>query len=125
MPPLARGLLDDPLPQKLQERRAAPRHPVALEASFRALTGATGIYWDGSVQDLSAAGVSVRTYRQFPVGTVLVLKFHRGQSTVNTVARVIHVKQLAEEQFVLGAAFATKLSDAELAVLLSEKGRTP
>jgi plasmid stabilization system protein ParE len=120
MPHLARGLLDDPLPRKDLERRAAPRYAIALQASFRALAGATGLYWDGTVQDLSAGGVSFRTYRQFPIGTVLILKLHRGSSTISTVVRLVHAKQLEEEgQYLLGGTFATKLSDADLKVLLA------
>jgi len=118
---VARNLLDDPLSRKLPERRSTPRHAVALQTSFRALAGATGIYWDGSVQDLSAGGISVRTYRQFPVGTVLILKLHLGKVTVDTVVRVVRVQPLEEDQFVFGAVFANKLSDTTLAVLLPEQ----
>jgi plasmid stabilization system protein ParE len=121
MPKLARGLLDDPLPEKLPERRQVPRYAVALQASFRALAGATGLYWDGTVQDLSAGGVSIRAYRQFPVGTVLIVKLHRGSTTLSTVVRVLHAK-MDDGQYLLGGVFANKLSDADLAVLLAKNG---
>jgi hypothetical protein len=100
------------------ERRAAPRFQPALGTVCR-----LGPAWPrvGLVWNLSRTGLSMLFGDPPPAGAELsaVLAADGGEAGLPVMLRVVHVREAATGDYLLGARFGQPLTDADLAPFLA------
>jgi hypothetical protein len=76
--------------------------------------------WAATVRDLSTGGAGIVVNRRFEPGTLLSVELQDAEQTVNRIllVRVVRVSQDANGRWLLGCAFTSKLTDAELLSLM-------
>jgi hypothetical protein len=106
-----------------QDRRAAPRYRVSLTTACRAVDA--GPSWPGTVRDLSALGVSFLASRRLELSALLELELCKeGRGVLHaTLARVVHIEADVASTWLVGCAFTSELSDAELALFQAGRVR--
>jgi hypothetical protein len=112
------------------ERRAFVRCATALEASCQPVTNRKDVGWPGRVVDVSAGGVGILMRHCFRPGTSLdvELKTAAGEFLGVVRVRVAHataVREASGSGWLIGCAFASPLSEAELSALLGSDARVP
>jgi hypothetical protein len=103
------------------ERRAAVRHACRLDTSCRSVAGIHDVRWPARLRDVSTTGLCLLVSRRFEPGTLLEIDVQNaaGDAPSTLVARVVRVNRQAGGDWAVGCAFATPLSEAELAALVS------
>ncbi len=107
------------------EKRAAVRYPCDTDSfsqdnSCRPISAHRNDTWSATVRDLSTGGVGIVVNRRFEPGTLLSVELQDAEQTTNRILLVRVVRVLREEgdKWLLGCAFTTKLTDAELLALM-------
>jgi hypothetical protein len=107
------------------ERRASVRYQCTPENfsadnSCRPITARKSEAWSAMVRDLSTGGVGILVNRRFEPGTLLSVELQDVEQTVARVllVRVVRITRQDQETYLLGCAFTTKLSDADLLALM-------
>ncbi|MBY0523145.1 MAG: PilZ domain-containing protein [Gemmataceae bacterium] len=103
-----------PLLRKGLERRLSERHPCALAASCRAVTGRIGPSWSATVINISTGGMALSVGQHFAPGTLLAITVRRSNSDTPAImlVRVGHICEQAKGEFVLGGPFVKTRADA-------------
>src|SRR5262249_39835014 len=112
-----------PLPK---ERRAWVRYPYGrvtacnLNASIHPEGDEAAGHWQGTVQDLSVAGIGVLLERRFEPGTVLAVELRSPDHSVTRTLEmcVIRVSRAGQKRWLVGCVFTQPLSKEELRQLL-------
>lgn len=113
---------DDQRPAE-DERRAAPRHASTARACCR-VAGSGNVPWNVAIRDVSPLGIGLMLPCAVPIGVVLDLGLAPLPRAVRTtLARVVHVEEIAPEAWIVGCAFVGEISDAELREFQAEKVR--
>lgn len=103
---------------RVSERRAAPRFQPALGTVCR-----LGLGWPrvGLVWNLSRTGLSALFGDPPPTGAEIdaILAVDGGEAGLPVVLRVVHVREVATGDYLLGARFAQALEPRELAQFLA------
>jgi hypothetical protein len=109
-----------PQPVPRHERRATVRFASNIESSCEAIGARRGEYWPATIADVSPGGMRLLAPRRFEPGTpVLVELAATEQGLVRSLlARVVYAKPVNAQHWVLGCAFAQKLSNDEVQALL-------
>lgn len=104
----------------LTERRAYIRHACQLETACQPLTLGPRQQWQGRALNLSQGGLGLVLDRRFEKGTLLAIEIHRpdGAPGRSLLARVAHVSQQADGLWLIGCAFANKLTEEDVTALL-------
>ncbi|MBY0523266.1 MAG: PilZ domain-containing protein [Gemmataceae bacterium] len=108
------------------ERRASVRYPCDPESfsadnTCRPLTARRkDESWTATVRDLSTGGVGIVVNRRFEPGTLLSIELQDADrlSARTLLVRVVRLTKEGKEHWLLGCAFTTKLSEAELLALM-------
>jgi hypothetical protein len=104
------------------ELRVSERHPCELPASCQPLAGRgdSEIQWSAVIRDVSLGGIGLILGRRFERGVGLAIEVPQvGDMPAETLlVRVNHVTSLPGGKWLLGCAFASRLSDDELRGLL-------
>jgi hypothetical protein len=108
------------------ERRASIRYPCDPESfgpdnSCRPITLTRKTdSWSAVVRDLSTGGVGIVVNRRFEAGTLLAVDLQDAEQTTtrSLLVRVVRVTKEDRDHWLLGCAFTSKLSDAELLALM-------
>jgi hypothetical protein len=107
------------------ERRASVRYPCSTESfspdnTCRPITAHRNEAWAATVRDLSTGGVGIIVNRRFEPGTLLSIELQDAEQTVNRnlLVRVVRVTRDGDDRWLLGCAFTSKLTDAELLALM-------
>jgi hypothetical protein len=89
-------------------------HPLAAGPDL-------GLLWRGKVRDLSAGGLGLVLGRRFEVGTVVFVEAGgtEARHPERLIARVAHTRALAEERWLVGCAFLSRLGAEKLEAVLS------
>jgi c-di-GMP-binding flagellar brake protein YcgR len=101
----------------VEERRVWVRHPCSLETNVTPANEAEGERIPARVADISRGGIRLIADRAFEPGELLSVDLpssEGGSSTMLTC--VVHVRTLAEGEWVVGCSFAAELSDEDLAL---------
>jgi serine/threonine protein kinase len=98
------------------EKRAYPRAVSRLEGRCLPVSGHREDEWSGCVRDISVYGIGLILNRRFEPGTILQIRLpEKAEGAPHyLLARVIHQKALSRRKWLVGARFATPLSEAEL-----------
>lgn len=107
-----------------EERRAAVRYRVTLTASYQPADNPSDSR-QARIRDISVLGVGLLLSRQLEMGTLLEIELRRANGCpVRTVlARVVHVEAEEHGAWLVGCAFTTELTDAELRLFQAERVR--
>jgi serine/threonine protein kinase len=107
------------------ERRAARRYPIAIDAFCRQVLGRTDAN-AAEIQDLSATGACLQMRRRFEVGTVLAVQIldEPGVGMAPILARARWVRQAPDQRWQVGCAFHCPLTEDELTRLVECKTAT-
>lgn len=107
-----------------EERRAAPRQRVVLTAHARPADNG-GPDWRGQTRDLSALGVGFLSPRPVEQSTLLEIELCKpNRQTVRTLlARAVHVEPDGPGVWLIGCAFTSELTDAELRLFDARRAR--
>lgn len=113
------------------DRRKAARHPCSLRTSGRLLGKQNDDAWTATIRDISRTGLGLLSNEEFSRGTILVVKLDdvAGHFTRPLLVRVVRTIKQTKSGWLLGCAFASKLQEEELAILLhaaqeSQSGRS-
>ncbi len=117
---------DKPVPQPTgAERRASVRYPCSEDSfgpdnSCRPITATRKESWSAVVRDLSTGGVGILVNRRFEPGTLLSVELQDPEKTAarTLLVRVVRLIQQDKDHWLLGCAFTTKLSEADLLTLM-------
>ena len=117
---------DKPVPQSSgAERRAAVRYSCSEESfgpenTCRPITAMKKESWSATVRDLSTGGVGILVNRRFEPGTLLSVELQDPEKTSERtlLVRVVRLTQQDKDHWLLGCAFTSKLSEAELLSLM-------
>ncbi|MBL8794739.1 MAG: PilZ domain-containing protein [Planctomycetia bacterium] len=111
--------------KKGAERRGSVRYPCSAESfstdnSCRPITATKREAWTAIIRDLSTGGMGIIVPRRFEPGTLLTIDLEDAARTSHNsfVVRVMHITQETENSWLLGCAFTSKLSEAELLSLM-------
>jgi PilZ domain len=117
------------LPPKGIECRAWPRLvcDVLAKCQPAAARSREEPRWPGTIRDVSRGGLGLVLGRRFEPGTALFVELGAagGEDRRPLLARVVHVKRLGGGAWLLGCAFASRLGDDELRLLLALGGPAP
>jgi len=104
----------------MRNRRAWVRYPCDLDSSCQALMAARGLQWTAKVRNVSQGGIAVTMQRRFELGTLLAFEVQGppGKSSVSLLGRVAHVTAKSDGSWLIGCAFSTPLTEADLKALL-------
>jgi len=104
----------------LADRRAYVRHPCHLGTSCHPVTSGQGQEWVGQAVNISQGGVGLVLNRRFEKGTLLSVEVtgSNGQPGRSMLARVAHVCQQSDGSWMIGCAFANKLSEDDVNAIL-------
>jgi hypothetical protein len=104
-----------------EDRRLALRFAISPETSCHLIAGVGETLWPARVLELSSGGVRLQLRRRFDPGAWVLLELANGARIFSCalVLRVSHVAQQADGGYVLGGAFARKLTSQELMALLT------
>jgi hypothetical protein len=107
------------------ERRASVRYPCDPESfgsenSCRPILTRKNEAWAAAVRDLSTGGVGLAVNRRFEPGTLLSVELQDAEktSTRTLLVRVVRITKEAQDCWVLGCAFTSKLTEADLLTLM-------
>jgi hypothetical protein len=107
------------------ERRASVRYPCSEDSfgpdnSCRPITAMRKESWLAAVRDLSTGGVGIVVNRRFEPGTLLSVELQDAEKTSarTLLVRVVRLTQEDKDHWLLGCAFTTKLSEADLLTLM-------
>jgi len=90
------------MPDKMADRRVAPRYPIILSAELTELSGGTKLI--GRTSDISRTGCYIDTYQPYRSGSAIHIKLTRGpesfevRGTVRYVSPGLGMGILFEEQ---------------------------
>jgi hypothetical protein len=103
------------------DRRAAPRLVVSPETSCHLVAGVGDSLWPARVLELSTHGIRLELRRRFEPGATVLLELANGARVFSCalVLQVAHVAEQADGLYVLGGAFARKLTHRELTAVLA------
>jgi hypothetical protein len=105
------------------ECRAWERYPCDLRSACQPIAASRGhdLSWPAKIRNLSEGGAGIVLERRFEPGVILFLELAvPGSGSSETVmARVIHAKLLAGNQWLLGCAFCRPLNSAKVESLLA------
>ena len=103
------------------DRRAALRFAISPETSCHLVAGVGKTLWPARVLELSSAGVRLLLRRRFEPGACVLVELANGARIFSCalVMRVAHVGEQGDGAFILGGAFARKLTQPELMALLA------
>jgi len=114
------------------ERRGDERHPCGLPTSGRQLGRPDDESWTARIRDVSQSGLGLALATPFKQGTVLAINVAGDHERFArpVLVRVVHVKEQAGGEWIVGCNFVGQLSQAELDGLLrshawDERGQTP
>ncbi len=114
-------------PQSL-ELRVWERFPCILVTSCQPLAarGDGDVSWSARVHDISAGGLSLVLARRFERGTGLAIEIPEtaDRPADTLLVKVVHATRLPDNQWLLGCAFVSQLSDEEVQTL-SRLGTQP
>jgi hypothetical protein len=104
----------------LADRRAYVRHPCHLGTSCHPVTSGQGQEWVGQAINISQGGVGLVLNRRFEKGTLLSVEVTgvNGQPGRTLFARVAHICQQSDGSWMIGCAFANKLTVDEVNAIL-------
>jgi hypothetical protein len=101
------------------ERRAAPRHAVALEALSRPVDGPGTTWWGATVRDLSSTGIGLTLCYPFRAGTFLAVDLQGPAGTRRTeLVRVVHARDQADGTWHVGCEFVKRLTDSDIELMI-------
>lgn len=108
--------------EKATERRLWVRYPLSLETSCR--PAQSPARFSVCLRDISRGGVSLLTDRPLSAGEFLVVELPGPQPErpLSALACVVHVRPQAG-QWLVGCAFASELTDADLAAFGAQRRR--
>jgi serine/threonine protein kinase len=101
------------------EKRVYPRCPSRLEGRCLPVAGHKEDEWPGCIRDVSQSGIGLILNRRFEPGTILQLRLPdktEGRPRY-LLARVMRQKALSKRKWLVGAKFATLLTEEELRLL--------
>jgi hypothetical protein len=103
------------------DRRAALRLLVSPETSCHLIAGVGETLWPARVLELSTHGIRLELRRRFEPGAAVFLELANGARIFSCalVMQVAHVAEQADGLYLLGGAFARKLTHRELTALLA------
>jgi hypothetical protein len=103
------------------DRRGAPRLVVSPETSCHLIAGVGDTLWPARVLELSTHGICLQLRRRFEPGASVFLELANGVRIFSCalVMQVAHVTEQADGLYLLGGAFARKLTHRELTALLA------
>jgi hypothetical protein len=103
------------------DRRAGLRFTISPETSCHLVAGVGETLWPARVLELSSTGIRVHLRRRFEPGAWVLLELANGARIFSCalVLRVSHVAEQGDGSFVLGGAFARRLTYQELMALLA------
>jgi len=102
----------------LKERRSRARHTTRLKQPCQVLRATEEGSWLLSIRNVSATGIGLIADRPFKTGMLLAVRLPTKRQIRNELLRVVHVrKQPNNEWWILGCAFARKLSADEVEAL--------
>ena len=103
------------------DRRLALRFAISPETSCHLVAGVGETLWPARVLELSSAGIRLLVRRRFDPGAWVLLELANGARIFSCalVLCVAHVAERGDGAFVLGGAFARKLTYQELMALLA------
>jgi len=111
--------------KKGSERRAAVRYPCTTESfssdnSCRPITAPQKEAWTAIVRDLAIGGVGIVVPRRFELGTLLTVDLEDAARTTKRtlVVRVVHITQETPNSWLLGCAFTSQMTEADLLTLM-------
>jgi hypothetical protein len=103
------------------ERREALRLTISPETSCHLIAGVGETLWPARVLELSTRGIRLQLRRRFAPGASVILELANGARVFACalIMRVVHVTEQDDGAYVLGGAFARKLTHHELTALLA------
>jgi hypothetical protein len=111
-----------------EERRSSRRYPASLRVPVRLADGA-GPTWYAPVRDLSTLGIGLRLPQEINLATLLEVKLQQPNGVVvrPVLARVVHLweEDRCGTSCIVGCAFISELSEAELQLFHAEAIRPP
>jgi hypothetical protein len=111
------GLLEETVHQvPLSERRASSRSRWPRATACCAVADRTNASWLAHIRDLSTLGVGLVLPVRVEAGTLLEIELKNLSNGFERAvqARVIHVRQAPEGEWLLGCAFTAELNEAHL-----------
>jgi serine/threonine protein kinase len=116
-PPVAPPTPTPAVPQKFEERRQSVRFAIQLNSSCQPLAGAQ--WWDATITDASIHGLCLQLGRRLEPKTILqVALISEPDSNPNVLVQTRWVRQQTDRTWLIGCAFVTPLSEADLERLL-------
>jgi hypothetical protein len=107
---------------RVWERRVWERFPCGLQTACQPIAARydQDLFWPATIRDVSAGGVALLLQHRFEPGLALVIELPgAGPGLGDTlVARVVHVQQLPEGDWLVGCAFVSPLSEHDVRDLL-------
>jgi hypothetical protein len=107
------------------DKRASVRYTCdtdgfSTDNNCRPITGHRNDTWSAMVRDLSTGGVGIVVNRRFEPGTLLSVELQDAEQTTNRIllVRVVRATREPDDRWLLGCAFTTKLTDADLLALM-------
>jgi len=99
------------MPDKMADRRVAPRYPIILRAELVELSGGAKLI--GRTSDLSRTGCYIDTFRPFRSGSALHIKLSRGSENFEVHGTVRYVNPGRG----MGVQFEQQIPGQHLAIL--------
>jgi len=101
------------------ERRKTTRYPCGRQTSGRVQTDQTSMFLEG-VLDLSRGGACLVVGSRLDLGTLVQLDLVNNLRNYNcqTAMQVLRVAEYPGDNFVVGGAFSTELTDADVRELV-------
>jgi hypothetical protein len=108
-----------PAPASGAERRASVRYPCHLDILYWQSTGAAEAYRSAKILDVSATGIGLLMSRPFETGTVLTIQLESANQkyTRTLMVHVVHARQQSHNEWVVGCAFDSKVTEEEARAL--------
>jgi hypothetical protein len=98
------------------ERRAVVRYPSRQGGNCHAIGGDSEVRWSAKIQDISEGGVALLLRRRFEPGTVLTVDLRGSGEPLarRLLVRVVRVQLHSHRRWLMGCAFARRLSSDEV-----------
>jgi hypothetical protein len=101
------------------DRRDAPRHPCALQATSQALESGETLSWGAVVHDISADGIGVTLCYPFRPGTYLDIELQTPHCMLRSLmVRVVNVHDQRDGMWRLGCEFVKPLTQSDMELLV-------
>jgi hypothetical protein len=102
------------------DRRAAIRFHCDFDITCAPFPDGDEVFWSARVRDISLTGIGLLVDRYIEPETVLAVQLQGDESieSYTVLVQVMNTRQEADNQWLLGCAFARSLSNQEVSALL-------